>query len=64
MDRPTRIIYAGLITGLLLFMIFFLLTLLSYPVVSTALNNFLTMIGLILFFISGFFYVSMKTLNK
>jgi len=64
MDRPTKIIIAGISTGILLFVVFTLLTVINYPVYSIAFNNFMSMIGVILSFISGFFFISMRTLNK
>jgi len=61
MDRPTRIVYSGVFTGLILFIGFSLMTFTGILPFGGALNNFFIMIGIILCFISGFFLLSLKT---
>ncbi|HDM67362.1 MAG TPA: hypothetical protein ENG62_03130 [Thermoplasmatales archaeon] len=59
MDKPTKILLTGLILGATLFIGLQLLNFLNYGI--HALNFFFSFIGLIIFLLSGFFFVSMKT---
>jgi hypothetical protein len=61
MDRPTRIVFSGVIAGLILFIGFSLMTFANITPFGSAFNNFFIMLGIILSFISGFFLLSLKT---
>jgi hypothetical protein len=63
MDKPLLIILAGLAIGALLGAGLYIATLLGFTPVGEDFNNFFTMVGVIIFFISGFFLISMKTLQ-
>ena len=62
MDRPTKIIFAGLTVGAALFIGLQLLNLFEYGI--RALNSFFSFVGLIIFIISVFFFLSMKTVGR
>ena len=64
MDRPTRLVLLGMILGLLLFIWFELFSIFNIEPLGRAFNNFFTMVGVILFFIAGFFYLSMRTIQE
>jgi hypothetical protein len=64
MKRAYLIILAGIFSGLGLFIGFNLFTFFEVLPFGESFNNFFSMIGLILFFISGFFYISAKTMKK
>jgi len=64
MNKPKKIIIAGAITGLLFFGGFRLLNLFNITPIGKAFNDFFSVVGLILFFISGFFYSSLITLKN
>jgi len=53
-----------MIMGLLLFVGFNLLDIVGMSPLGTSFNDFFTMIGIIVFFIAGFFYLSIKTVNE
>lgn len=59
MDRPTKIIFAGLTIGVTLFIGLQLLNLIEYGI--RALNSFFSFVGLIIFIISSIFLLSIKT---
>ena len=62
MDKTTTILSIGVIFGATIFLGFFGLIHLGYEVFGIPfLSNFIAMIGLILFFISGFFLFALKT---
>ena len=64
MNRSMKIIIGGLMTGVILFSGFTIMNYMEYLPFGEALNNFFTMVGLILFFISGFFLISYQTLQS
>jgi hypothetical protein len=64
MDRVTRVVVLGMIAGIALFIGFEILSLIEVEPLGIAFNNFFTMVGVILFFIAGFFYLSMKTIHE
>lgn len=64
MDRATKIVIIGMIAGLALFIGFEILSFIELAPLGIAFNNFFTMVGVILFFIAGFFYLSMKTIQE
>ncbi|MHA2431137.1 MAG: hypothetical protein ACXACC_08940 [Promethearchaeota archaeon] len=64
MDKPTRVVLMGMFIGLFLFIGFEVLTFAGIAPLGIPFNNFLTMIGVILFFIAGFFYLSLKTIKE
>ncbi|MFO8077774.1 MAG: hypothetical protein R6U21_03940 [Thermoplasmatota archaeon] len=64
MNKPEKIIIAGLIIGLVFFSGFRLLNFLKITPIGKPLNDFFSVAGLILFFISGFFYISLETLKN
>ncbi len=63
-DRQLRFVMLGMITGLILFVGFRLLEIVGMSPLGTSFNDFFTMIGIIVFFIAGFFYLSIKTVNE
>ena len=64
MNKPEKIVLAGMIIGLVFFSVFRILNYLDITPIAKALNEFFSVFGLIVFFISGFFYISMETLRK
>ena len=64
MERATRIVVLGMIAGLVLFIGFEIMSFIELVPLGIAFNNFFTMVGVILFFIAGFFYLSMKTIHE
>jgi len=64
MNRSMKIIIGGLLTGFMLFVGLNLMTYLAYVPFKEAFNNFFSMVGLIIFFISGFFLISYRTLRS
>lgn len=64
MKRPEIIILTGLVIGLLLFICLNVFVFFEIAPFGMAFNNFFAMVGLIVFFISGFFYISYKTTNN
>jgi len=64
MDRPAKLILLGMMVGLLLFIGFYTLNFIEYMPLGIAFNNFFIMLGVILFFITGFFYASLKTVKQ
>jgi hypothetical protein len=64
MDRPAILILLGMMVGLLLFIGFYTLNFIEYMPLGIAFNNFFIMLGVILFFITGFFYASLKTVKQ
>ena len=64
MDRATKIVIIGMIAGLALFIGFEILSFIELAPLGIAFNNFFTMVGVILFFIAGFFYLSMNTIQE
>jgi hypothetical protein len=64
LDKPTKIVAMGMIVGLILFIGFYTMSVIHYAPLGNAFNNFFTMVGIILFFIAGFFYASLKTVNR
>ena len=64
MDKPTKLILMGMMIGLIFFIGFYTLTLIEYMPLGIAFNHFFTMLGVVLFFITGFFYASLKTVKQ
>ena len=61
MEKTTVIVYFGVIIGAMLFLGFFGLSYFGYNVIGIQfLGKFIAMLGLIIFFISGFFLLSLK----
>jgi len=58
------VVTIGMVAGLLIFIGFELCTLLSITPLGTPFNNFFSVVGIILFFVAGFFYLSLKTIPK
>jgi high-affinity Fe2+/Pb2+ permease len=64
MHKPMMIVLSGMVVGLILA---FGLTFARYIGLSPlgdSFNSFFAMVGIIIFFISGFFFVSMKTFRN
>jgi hypothetical protein len=65
MDKTAKITLAGIIIGILIFLGFYLSSLYNYSIIGIpSLEEFIAMIGVLLFIISGFFYFSYKTMNQ
>jgi hypothetical protein len=65
MDKTRKIIFTGIILGALLFLAFYLSSLYNYSIIGIPpLEEFIAMVGVLLFIISGFFYFSLKTMNQ
>lgn len=64
MNKPLMIISAGLLIGGGLAIGLYTATMMDFTPLGEDFNNFFTMVGVIVFFISGFFLTSMKTLRK
>jgi hypothetical protein len=65
MDRPKTIAIIGIIAGAILFIGFYLANILKYSIIGIPpLEEFIAMIGILVFIISGFFYFSLKTINQ
>ena len=63
-ERQLRFVMIWMIIGLILFVGFSLLDFVGMSPLGTAFNDFFTMIGIILFFIAGFFYLSKRTVKE
>jgi hypothetical protein len=65
MDRLKTITIIGIIFGAILFLGFYISNVLNYNIIGIpSLRNFIAMIGILVFIISGFFYFSLKTINQ
>ncbi len=65
MDKITKITLIGFISGILLFLGFYISSLFNYSIIGIPpLEDFIAMIGVLLFIISGFFYFSLKTMKQ
>jgi hypothetical protein len=64
MQKTILIILSGLIGGILLAAGLMLATYVGFTPIGKAFNDFFAMVGIIIFFISGFFLLSMRTLKK
>jgi hypothetical protein len=64
MNKPEKIVIVGMITGLLFFGGFRLMNFVNITPIERPFNDFFSVVGLILFFISGFFYISHVTLKN
>jgi hypothetical protein len=64
MNKPLMIILAGVFIGLGLAVGLYIATMLGFTPAGEEFNNFFTMVGVIVFIISGFFLLSMNTLRK
>ena len=61
-DRTTKIIILGIIIGAFLFLGFYITSFYGYHLIGIPLlEEFIAMCGIILFIISGFFLVSLRT---
>ena len=63
-DRQLRFVMTWMIIGLILFVGFNLLDIVGMSPLGTPFNDFFTVIGIILFFIAGFFYLSKRTVKE
>lgn len=64
MQRPLKIIILGLLVGIFMAIGFYIANYLEITPMGRAFNNFFAMVGVIIFLISGFFFISMKTLQS
>jgi len=64
MQRPMSIILLGLIIGGIMAIGLYIATYLGVTPLGSAINNFFTMVGVIIFIISLFFLLSYETLKK
>jgi hypothetical protein len=64
MQRPMSIILLGLIIGGIMAIGLYIATYLGVTPLGSAINNFFTMVGVIIFIISLFFFLSYETLTK
>ena len=64
MQRPMSIILLGLIIGGIMAIGLYIATYLGVTPLGSAINNFFTMVGVIIFIISLFFLLSYETLTK
>ena len=64
MDRQIRFVLFWMMIGLILFVGFELLDIVGVSPLGNSFNNFFTMVGVIIFFIAGFFYLSIKTVQE
>ncbi|MCK5300256.1 MAG: hypothetical protein KAJ21_00035 [Thermoplasmatales archaeon] len=65
MDKTTKITLVGIIFGALIFLGFYLASQNYYSIIGIPpLEEFIAMVGVLLFIISGFFYFSLKTINQ
>ena len=65
MDKTLKITLLGIIIGALLFIGFYITSMYNFHIIGIPpLEEFIAMIGIIIFFISGFFYFSMRTINN
>jgi CHASE3 domain sensor protein len=65
MDKTGKITLAGFIIGMILFLGFYLSSLYNFSIIGIPpLEEFIAMVGVLLFIISGFFYLSYKTMNQ
>ena len=64
MQRPLSIIVFGLIVGGILAIGLYVATYLGITPLGSAINNFFTMVGVILFIISLFFLLSYETFQN
>lgn len=58
MQKPMMIVLSGMIVGLIL------ARYVGFAPLGDSFNNFFAMVGIIIFFISGFFFISMKTFRN
>jgi len=63
-ERQLRVVMIWMIIGLILFVGFNLLDIVGISPLGTSFNDFFTMIGIIIFFIAGFFYLSKRTVKE
>ena len=64
MQRPFSIILLGLIVGGIMAIGLYIASYLGITPLGSAINNFFTMVGVILFIISLFFLLSFETLQN
>lgn len=64
MQKPILILLTGLIGGILLTAGLMLATYWEFTPLGKPFNDFFAMMGIIVFLISGFFLISMRTLKK
>ena len=65
MDKPETITIIGIIIGAFLFLGFYISNVLNLTIIGLpSLEDFIAMIGILVFIISGFFYFSLKTINQ
>ena len=64
MQRPMSIILLGLIIGSIMAIGLYIATYLGVTPLGSAINNFFTMVGVIIFIISLFFFLSYETFTN
>lgn len=64
MQKPMMIVLSGMIVGLILAFGLILARYVGFAPLGDSFNNFFAMVGIIIFFISGFFFISMKTFRN
>jgi len=65
MDKTSKITLVGIMAGALIFIGFYISSLYNYHIIGIPpLEEFIAMLGVLLFIISGFFYFSLKTINQ
>jgi len=65
LDKPKTITIIGIILGAFLFLGFYISNVFNFDIIGVpSLENFIAMIGILVFIISGFFYFSLKTINQ
>ncbi|MFE3846165.1 hypothetical protein ACFL1L_04840 [Thermoplasmatota archaeon] len=65
MDKTTKITLLGIILGAFIFIGFYLSSLYDLNIIGIPpLEEFIAMLGVLIFIISGFFYFSLKTINQ
>ena len=65
MDKTSKITLWGIMSGALIFIGFYISSLYNYHIIGIPpLEEFIAMLGVLLFIISGFFFFSLKTINQ
>ncbi len=63
-DKTTKITLLGIILGAFIFIGFYLSALYDFKIIGIPpLEEFIAMLGVLIFIISGFFYFSLKTIG-
>jgi hypothetical protein len=64
MQRPLKIIILGLLVGSIMAIGLYVANYLGITPMGRSFNNFFAMVGIIICIISGFFFLSMETLQS